>query len=79
MNRSWTEIFGAGFALPVTRVVQGVWRHVYGPAYPESVEPNSYVSRTERLQMATELQLDESAHFVDVGRGRGGPGLWVVV
>ena len=79
MNKNWTEIFEAEFALPVSAVAQGVWRQVYGPEYPEGVEPYSYVSRTELLHLATELHLDESAHFVDVGCGRGGPGLWVAV
>jgi len=77
MTRNWTEIFNAGFAAPDSAVTQRIWREVYGSEYPDGVEPYSHVSRTELVRVCTDVRVDEAGHLVDIGCGRGGPGLWV--
>jgi ubiquinone/menaquinone biosynthesis C-methylase UbiE len=52
-------------------------RVVYGPEFPEEVDANSYVTMTELRRMAKELRVGPGQTFVDLGCGRGGPGMWV--
>jgi SAM-dependent methyltransferase len=50
---------------------------VYGAEYPEGVEPYSHVTRSELARFCTEVRVEGTGHLVDIGCGRGGPGLWV--
>ena len=77
MTEDWAKIFEVGFAAPASEVQQRVWRAVFGSEYPEGVEPFSFVSRTELARFSAEVMVDRKGHLVDVGCGRGGPGLWV--
>ncbi len=52
-------------------------RVVYGADFPEEVDPNSYVTLTELRRLAQALQVGPGDTFMDIGCGRGGPGLWV--
>ncbi len=52
-------------------------RAVYGADFPEEVDPNSYVTLTELRRMAQALAVGPGHTFIDLGCGRGGPGLWV--
>ena len=58
-------------------VQRRAWREVYGEEYPEGVDPYSYVSVTELHRFAEELRIGPGDQLLDVGCGRGGPGLWV--
>jgi len=73
----WKAIFEATFVAPASRVEQRIWREVYGAEYPEGVDPYSYITRSELDRFVRELQLEPGERLVDVGCGRGGPGLWV--
>jgi SAM-dependent methyltransferase len=73
----WAERFREVFARPVSRAQDRVWRAVFGDEYPEGIDPYSYVSRTELERFAAELDVTRGATLVDVGCGRGGPGLWI--
>src|SRR5262252_1281335 len=77
MTQNWAEIFDAGFATPASAVTQRVWREVYGSEYPNGLEPYSHVTRSELARICTDVHVDVTSHLVDVGCGRGGPGLWV--
>jgi ubiquinone/menaquinone biosynthesis C-methylase UbiE len=52
-------------------------RAVYGADFPEDVDPNSYVTVAELRRMANELCVGPGQTFIDVGCGRGGPGMWI--
>ncbi len=54
-----------------------VWREAYGDEYPEGVEPLSYVTAAQLAAMTRALALDSATSFLDLGCGRGGPGLFV--
>lgn len=77
MTKNWAAIFNAGFAGAKSEVTQRVSREVYGSEYPEGVDPYSLVSRSELVRFCTDVEVDEAGHLVDIGCGRGGPGLWV--
>jgi ubiquinone/menaquinone biosynthesis C-methylase UbiE len=74
---SRTARFERTFAGPASAVRARIWQQVYGPEYPSWADPFSYVSVTELRRFARELNVTPGQCLVDVGCGRGGPGLWV--
>ena len=76
-EESWTKRFEQTFTGPASAVRARVWREVYGPEYPAWADPFSYLSVTELRRFARELRAARGGCLVDVGCGRGGPGLWV--
>jgi len=77
MANDWAQIFDEGFSSPASAVTQRVWKEVYGAEYPNGVEPYSHVTRSELARFCVDVAVDDKAHLVDIGCGRGGPGLWV--
>ena len=72
------EAWDAYFAgTPNSETVLRIWRDVYGDDYPEGVEPTSFVTMTDLVRIAQELSIGSGDTLVDLGCGRGGPGLWV--
>jgi ubiquinone/menaquinone biosynthesis C-methylase UbiE len=69
--------FEQTFTGPASAVRARIWQQVYGPEYPSWADPFSYVSVTELRRFARELQAARGGCLVDVGCGRGGPGLWL--
>ena len=69
--------FEQTFTGPVSAVRARIWRQVYGPEYPASADPFSYLSVTELRHLTHELHLVPGQCLVDAGCGHGGPGLWV--
>jgi SAM-dependent methyltransferase len=76
-GRDWPEEFNETFSSSPSTVQRRAWREVFGEEYPEGVEPYSYVSVTELHRFAEALRIGKDDQFLDVGCGRGGPGLWV--
>lgn len=76
-DRYWARVFTEAFAAPPSSVENRIWREVYGSEFPAEVEPYSYVTRSELAQFVDFLAVGEGDVLVDVGCGRGGPGLWV--
>jgi SAM-dependent methyltransferase len=54
-----------------------IWRDAYGDDYPEEVAPFSFVTKTDLLRIAGLLASGSGKVYVDLGCGRGGPGLWL--
>jgi SAM-dependent methyltransferase len=73
----WTTRFEQSFTGPASAVRARIWQQVYGPEYPSWADPFSYVSVTELRRFAGELRAAPGQYLVDVGCGRGGPGLWL--
>jgi SAM-dependent methyltransferase len=76
-SRDWPAEYNDVFSSPASMVQRRAWREVYGEEYPEGVDPYSYVSVTELHRFAEELRVGADDQLLDVGCGRGGPGLWV--
>lgn len=57
--------------------LRAVWKEAYGDDYPEGVEPLGFITATDLARVAELLEVGPGSTFVDLGCGRGGPGLWV--
>ncbi len=58
-------------------VFHRIWRAAYGDDYPAEVEPHSFVTKTDLDRMVHFLAIGPGSILVDLGCGRGGPGLWL--
>jgi SAM-dependent methyltransferase len=74
---SWTEVFTSVFEAPSSPVLARIWTEVYGEEYPAELEPYSFTTRSELNRIVAELGVAPGELLVDIGCGRGGPGLWV--
>jgi ubiquinone/menaquinone biosynthesis C-methylase UbiE len=54
-----------------------IWREAYGVEYPEDADPFGFVTVSDLDSISSGLRIGAGAPLVDVGCGRGGPGLWV--
>jgi SAM-dependent methyltransferase len=70
----YRELFSAGQS---SELLASIWRDVYADEYPAEIEPFGFVTRTDLRAFVDVLQVDRSATLLDMGCGRGGPGLWV--
>ena len=76
-SHDWSAVFGEVFTEPESAVQARIFGQVLGAEYPAEVSPYSYTSRSELARIAVEVQVGPGDLLVDVGGGRGGPGLWV--
>jgi SAM-dependent methyltransferase len=74
---AWAAGFDDEFGSPPSAVMARVWQTVLGAEYPAELAPYSWVTRTELADFAREVRVSAGDLLVDVGSGRGGPGLWV--
>jgi SAM-dependent methyltransferase len=70
-------LFSEEFAAPESEAEARVWSEVLGSEYPTELAPFSYTTRTELARIAADVCVGPGDLLVDVGSGRGGPGLWV--
>jgi ubiquinone/menaquinone biosynthesis C-methylase UbiE len=59
------------------RTLHAVYREAYGDEYSSDVEPFGFVTLSELAFIAEEQAAVSASRILDVGCGRGGPGLWV--
>jgi ubiquinone/menaquinone biosynthesis C-methylase UbiE len=78
-QRDWRALFEETYAGDPSAVAERVWRQVYGDDYPVGVDPFSYISKRELERFAEEVRVGPEESLVDLGCGRGGPGLWVTM
>lgn len=76
-GRDWATRFNEAYAAPESAVQARIWSEVFGDEYPANLDINSFVSISELNRFVGELRLSPGDVLVDVGCGRGGPGLWV--
>ncbi|HET9945544.1 MAG TPA: class I SAM-dependent methyltransferase [Actinomycetes bacterium] len=69
--------FDQEFGRPPSAVMARVWAAVLGNEYPAELAPYSWITRSELAMFVREVRVGEGDLLVDVGSGRGGPGLWV--
>jgi ubiquinone/menaquinone biosynthesis C-methylase UbiE len=67
-------LYASHVASPTHRTI---FRDVYGAEYPEEAVPLSYVTMTLLRRIARAVAVGAGATIIDLGCGRGGPGLWV--
>ena len=54
-----------------------IFRDVYGKDYPEEANPDSFVTITDLETISKNLNVGPGKKILDLGCGRGGPGLWI--
>jgi len=75
--QDWTAVFDEVFGEAESAVSARVWAAVLGDEYPAELAPYSYTTRSELAMLAAEARVGPGSPLVDIGSGRGGPGLWV--
>jgi ubiquinone/menaquinone biosynthesis C-methylase UbiE len=68
--------FDQGFSAAASAGLRRVWE-LAAPDLPPEVEPFSFVSAALLRHVARALRLSPGQTLVDLGCGRGGPGLWL--
>jgi ubiquinone/menaquinone biosynthesis C-methylase UbiE len=72
--RTWDAFFGEP---RVAEFRRRLYLAAFGDEYPADEATDGYITRTELRQMADALRVGPGDRIVDLGCGRGGPGLWV--
>ncbi|MFF8940358.1 class I SAM-dependent methyltransferase [Streptomyces paradoxus] len=57
--------------------LRAIYQDVYGADYPAEVDPFGFVTLADLRCFAEFLEPSEVTRLLDIGCGRGGPGLWV--
>jgi ubiquinone/menaquinone biosynthesis C-methylase UbiE len=57
--------------------LKAIFMEAYGDDYPIEADPFGFVSLSELRMMASVLAVSTVSRLLDVGCGRGGPGLWI--
>ncbi len=57
--------------------LRDIFRKVYGDDYPEEANHDSFVTTTTLQNFVRYLNVGPGLTFVDLGCGRGGPGMWI--
>jgi ubiquinone/menaquinone biosynthesis C-methylase UbiE len=69
--------FDALFKYEKSESLKDIWREVFGEEYPEEVDHDSPVTLTDLKNIAKYLNIKPGETIIDLGCGRGGPGMWV--
>jgi SAM-dependent methyltransferase len=77
MERDWQAIFEETYEGPPSGVERRIWQQALGDEYPAGLDPYSFITRSELARFAAELRVGAGETLVDLGCGRGGPGLWI--
>ena len=76
-DHDWVEVFTQEFDQAESAVMARIWADVLGDEYPAELAPDSYTTRSELQVIAAALAVGSGDVLVEIGCGRGGPGLWV--
>src|SRR5665648_722041 len=77
VNDNLKALFEQVFKKERSESYRDIFREVYGDDYPEELNPDSFVTMTDLRTIAKNLKIGPGKSFIDLGCGRGGPGLWI--
>ena len=60
-----------------SELLASIWRDAYADDYPEDADPFGFVTLGDLEALLAALRLEPSSTLLDIGCGRGGPGLWI--
>ncbi|MCP3922148.1 MAG: methyltransferase domain-containing protein [Desulfobacterales bacterium] len=60
-----------------SQALQDIYAEVYGTDYNEEIEPGGYIGMGELKYIADHLCIENGQSLIDLGCGRGGPGMWI--
>lgn len=58
-----------------SRWMEKIWSEAFGDAYPTGLEHYGYLTQSDLKTIVELLQIPEGSTFLDIGCGKGGPGL----
>ena len=70
-------LFDIAFKKERSESYRDIFREVYRDDYPEEANPDSFVTITDLRTFVKNLNVGPGKTFIDLGCGRGGPGLWI--
>jgi ubiquinone/menaquinone biosynthesis C-methylase UbiE len=71
------KMFNLTFQKERSQSYRDIFRETYKDDYPEKANPDSFVTLTDLKIIAKNLNVGPGKTFIDLGCGRGGPGLWI--
>ena len=71
------KMFNLTFQQERSESYRDIFRETYKDDYTEQANPDSFVTLTELQIIAKNLNVEPGKTFIDLGCGRGGPGLWI--
>jgi len=71
------NLFDIAFKTERSESFRDIFREVYGDDYPEEANSDSFVTNTDLRTITKNLNVGPGKTFIDLGCGRGGPGLWI--
>ncbi|MFW9829198.1 MAG: class I SAM-dependent methyltransferase [Candidatus Thorarchaeota archaeon] len=71
------KIFEKAYQKDRSESYRNIFREVYKEDYPEDANPDSFITLTDLRTIAKKLNVGPGNTFIDLGCGRGGPGLWI--
>jgi SAM-dependent methyltransferase len=54
-----------------------IWKEAFGEQYPEGLDHYGYLTKHELKKITSWIKGKEGSTLVDIGCGKGGPGLWL--
>jgi len=60
-----------------SKIIQEIYREIYGNDYPEELDIDSFVTMTDLRNITKFLNIKPRETFLDIGCGKAGPGLWI--
>lgn len=69
--------FDTAFKIGKRQRIKDISRKVYGDEFIEELDSNSFVTKTDLQNFVRFLKVEPNEMIIDVGCGRGGPGMWI--
>ena len=73
----WKQAFNLTYKGKKSQSFLNIYRQIYGKDYPEEADHDSFVTKTDLKNIVKYLNVGPGETFIDLGCGRGGPGLWI--
>lgn len=77
IQQNMKNLFEKLYKKPKSESFRDIFREVYGKEYPEEANPDGFVSNTDLQNIVDHLNVGPGDRIIDLGCGRGGPGLWI--
>ena len=77
VQKNMKNLFEQMYRKTKSESFRDIFREVYGSEYPEEANPDGFVSNTDLQNIVDHLNVGPGDRIIDLGCGRGGPGLWI--
>jgi len=77
IQKNMKNLFEQFYRKSKSESLRDIFREAYGSDYPEEANPDGFVSNTDLQNIVDHLNVGSGDRIIDIGCGRGGPGLWI--